>query len=148
MCVCVCVRSTLYAYTHICAHNAMVMIPSLSILPSLCDCAVGSKTGATTHCSETHDLSTIRRKMPLLTLFITDHHFSVLLLLLFVFLCDICWGFGSERECAKHNTETVNVVDCMTFTNVHKQNSRLQSSLFGLVPFLMSCMWRCNTMGL
>jgi hypothetical protein len=37
----------------------LAMLPSLSIMHSLSDCAVVLKTGSTTHCSTIHDLSTI-----------------------------------------------------------------------------------------
>jgi len=65
-----------------------------------------------------------------------------------LFLCNICSGFGTERESTKRNIETMNVVYCMAYTDVHKQTSQLHSSLFGLVLFLVSCMWQSNTIGL
>jgi hypothetical protein len=123
----------------------LAMIPSLSIMHSLSDCAVGLKTGSTTHCSTTHGLPV--GKCHYL------HYSSLTTILVFyccycyLFLCDICWGFGTERESTKRNIETMNVVYCMTYTDVHKQ-TRLHSSLFGLVPFLVSCMWQSNTIGL
>jgi hypothetical protein len=67
LCVCLCARTRVRMHTHymhtLISVNIMLlilaMIPSLSIMHSLSDCAVGLKTGSTTHCSTTHDLSTI-----------------------------------------------------------------------------------------
>ena len=62
-CVCMRVRMhTCYTHTLVTVNVVLLiwaMIPSLSIMHSLSDCAVGLKTGSTTHCSITHDLSTI-----------------------------------------------------------------------------------------
>jgi len=92
MCFRACVRTyayTLYACTQICVYNATQFVYDAFLVHNafsqwLCS---GLKPGRR-RIAVPHMTSLLScRKIPLLTLFITDHHFSVLLsLLLFVFV--------------------------------------------------------------
>jgi hypothetical protein len=141
---------TLYAYAHICVYNAThfgydTFLVHNAFFQWLCS---GLKQGRR-RIAVAHMTSLLScRKFHYL------HYSSLTTILVFycrycyLFLCDICWGFGTERESTKHNIETMNVVYCMTYTDVHKQTSQLHSSLFSLVLFLVSCMWKSITIGL